>query len=177
MADEPGDVLTDQEVYDKLLEHQDAGIIKYVLPSIPLGEKWVLGIGDTIRTITGKGEAVAFLAGINEVLRWYQRIMGMNDIERIQYQNVLKRRKMERLASQPLPSLVPAADGDRYMDADGHYHSPVTAAMHAVEVQGGFTTPEREAYRMLADGGIGADRARTWLTENDLPLTAPDYIR
>jgi len=50
------------------------------------------------------------------------------------------------------------------------FKGPVEAAFHACFEQGGFSTPKREAARMLLDGGIGADRARTWMTEQGLTL-------
>lgn len=45
---------------------------------------------------------------------------------------------------------------------------PEEAAFHAMFEQGGFSTPQREAARMLLDGGTGADRARAWMDEKDL---------
>jgi hypothetical protein len=51
--------------------------------------------------------------------------------------------------------------------ADEHgFRDPDRAAEHAVVVQGGFTTPLREAGRMIRDGGIHAERARAWLAAN-----------
>jgi hypothetical protein len=58
--------------------------------------------------------------------------------------------------------------------ADEHgFLDPVTAAGHAVIVQGGFTTPPVEAYRMLRDGGIHAARALAWMEENGLDPADP----
>ena len=51
--------------------------------------------------------------------------------------------------------------------ADEHsFHDPQKAAEHAVIVQGGFSTPLREAARMIGAGGIHAERARTWMAAN-----------
>jgi len=47
---------------------------------------------------------------------------------------------------------------------------PEEAAFHAMYVQGGFSTPKREAARMLLDGGTGADRARAWMADKGLSL-------
>jgi hypothetical protein len=47
---------------------------------------------------------------------------------------------------------------------------PEEAAFHAMFDQGGFSTPKREAARMLLDGGVGADRARAWMDEQGLAL-------
>lgn len=54
---------------------------------------------------------------------------------------------------------------DRYFHADGSFRSPELAAEHATLIQGGFSTPEIEAPRMLRDGGLGAVAARDWLDE------------
>ncbi len=64
--------------------------------------------------------------------------------------------------------------GGLYQDADGYFYSPEAAAAHAIMVQGGFSSPEREAARMIADGGRSAEIARAWLaekgiSEEDLP--------
>jgi hypothetical protein len=48
------------------------------------------------------------------------------------------------------------------------FHGPEEAAFHAVCVQGGFSTPEREAARMLLDGGVAEQRARAWMEEKNL---------
>lgn len=61
--------------------------------------------------------------------------------------------------------------GDRlFFDADGRFRSPELAALHACEVQGGFSTPARECRRMLADhkragteDGEHAAMLRHWL--------------
>jgi hypothetical protein len=50
------------------------------------------------------------------------------------------------------------------------FTDPEAAAFHACMVQGGFSTPEREAARMLLDGGIAGDRARAWMNDQDLGL-------
>lgn len=55
-----------------------------------------------------------------------------------------------------------AAVEPSYTDEAGVFWSPVHAAAHAVHVQGGFSTPEIEAQRMLADGGEAAVRASLW---------------
>lgn len=55
--------------------------------------------------------------------------------------------------------------GASFFDDDGYFLGPEEAAAHAILVQGGFTTPEIEAERMIRDGGVSADRARAWLAE------------
>ena len=64
--------------------------------------------------------------------------------------------------------------GGLFTDADGHFYDPEAAAAHAVMVQGGYSTPLREAGRMIRDGGESERRAREWMaekgyTESDLP--------
>jgi hypothetical protein len=62
--------------------------------------------------------------------------------------------------------------GGYFADEQG-FHDPQKAAEHAVVVQLGFSTPLREAARMIADGGVHEQRARAWMaakgyTEEDL---------
>lgn len=58
-------------------------------------------------------------------------------------------------------------------DDDGRFNGPEEAAFHACFIQDGFSTPKREAARMIRDGGVSAQRAREWmaregLTDDDL---------
>jgi hypothetical protein len=58
--------------------------------------------------------------------------------------------------------------------ADEHgFLDPVAATGHAVIVQGGFTTPPIEAYRMIADGGVAGERALAWLEKYGLDPADP----
>lgn len=50
---------------------------------------------------------------------------------------------------------------------------PEEAAKHAIVVQGGFSTPPIEAYRMIRDGGVMRERALAWLAEHGLDLVDP----
>ena len=52
-----------------------------------------------------------------------------------------------------------------FADRQG-FHDPEKAAQHAIMIQNGFSTPLREAGRMIKDGGVGAERARAWLAAN-----------
>jgi hypothetical protein len=52
--------------------------------------------------------------------------------------------------------------GGYFADEQG-FRDPEKAAQHAVMIQGGFSTPLREAGRMIEDGGVGRERARAWL--------------
>jgi hypothetical protein len=58
--------------------------------------------------------------------------------------------------------------------ADEHgFLDPAMAAGHAAIVQGGFTTPPIEAYRMVRDGGIGGQRALAWMEKHGLDPANP----
>lgn len=48
-----------------------------------------------------------------------------------------------------------------YGDENG-FHDPETAAAHAQLVQGGFSTPDIEADRMVKEGGVARTRADVW---------------
>jgi hypothetical protein len=52
-----------------------------------------------------------------------------------------------------------------YFADESGFHDPDKAAQHAVIIQGGFSTPRREAARMIKDGGVHEERARTWMTK------------
>jgi hypothetical protein len=71
------------------------------------------------------------------------------------------------MPERPAPAMNP-------MFGDEHgFRDPEAAAAHAIVVQGGFSTPPVEAYRMIRDGGVGAERARAWLAEHDLDPEDP----
>ncbi|MDA8324117.1 MAG: hypothetical protein M0030_30490 [Actinomycetota bacterium] len=65
------------------------------------------------------------------------------------------------------------APGGPMVDEQGRFRTPEAAAIHAVTVQGGFTTPARESRRMVADGRRGGDLEQgriglAWLRERGL---------
>lgn len=78
--------------------------------------------------------------------------------------------------SEPLAAEPPAAEtimfGPPFCDEHG-FRDPVLAAAHALMVQSGFTTPPIEAYRMIRDGGVAAERALAWLAEVGLDPADP----
>jgi len=85
---------------------------------------------------------------------------------------VAAERRTEADLPEPEPQTlaVPAPDDDSaFFDSEGRFLSPELAAIHAVTVQGGFSTPAREARRMLRDPAH-ADMGREWLTSRGLPL-------
>lgn len=63
--------------------------------------------------------------------------------------------------------------GGLFADEAG-FRDPEKAAMHAVIIQGGYTTPVREAYRMIKDGGVHRDRAVAWLAASGYDPQAPE---
>jgi hypothetical protein len=86
---------------------------------------------------------------------------------------------------EPWPLMTESAPfSPPFCDEHG-FISPEMAAAHAVMVQGGYSTPPVEAYRMLRDGGVAAERALAWLEKygldpadpregNDTPWPLPD---
>lgn len=60
-----------------------------------------------------------------------------------------------------------------FFNPDGTFKSPELAALHATQVQCGFSTPAREARRMLRDPRTAA-MARAWLEERGLSLDGDD---
>jgi|HubBroStandDraft_5_1064220.scaffolds.fasta_scaffold1625726_2 hypothetical protein len=66
-----------------------------------------------------------------------------------------------------MPGAYFADEMNGYFADEKGFHDPDKAAQHAVIVQGGFSTPLREAGRMLKDGGVHAERARAWLAANN----------
>lgn len=77
----------------------------------------------------------------------------------------------EPRANEPLTPET-ARPGALYADDHG-FVSPEMAAAHAIAVQGGFTTPPIEAYRMVRDGGVAAERALAWMAEVGLDPADP----
>lgn len=84
------------------------------------------------------------------------------------------------LQAPPDPAFGAPSDA-LFFDADGYFKSPEMAAMHAVHVQGGFSTPARECRRMLADherrGTLDSPNAamcRQWLARRNLDVEGDD---
>lgn len=92
-----------------------------------------------------------------------------------------------RLTEVPFgPLALPAAEETRrptdaevavmrealYRDEHGFF-GPEAASAHAELVQGGYSTPPIEAYRMVKDGGVGAQRALAWLAANGMDPADP----
>lgn len=67
--DRDDDTLTNEEIGERLQQFAEGGLIRYVLGTDPLGEKWVLGLyetdgfGDMVH-LHGKSEAIAFLMAL-----------------------------------------------------------------------------------------------------------------
>ena len=60
---------SDERMLADLLAYKDAGVLKFVIPSIPAGE-WVIGIGDQVVKLVTKDEVCAFLTGISYMGGW-----------------------------------------------------------------------------------------------------------
>lgn len=61
--------MSDEKILEQLKGYVQVGALKYVLPTEPLGEAWVLGYEDGILKFNTKDEVMAFLAGADMVLR------------------------------------------------------------------------------------------------------------
>lgn len=67
-----------EDLYKSFKDYQAQGAIQYVLPSDPIGEKWVLGMPDGgLLHLTGVGEAVAWLAGAHAVVSVIAKSRGL----------------------------------------------------------------------------------------------------
>jgi hypothetical protein len=74
---------------------------------------------------------------------------------------------------EPMPLMIEKTPfGPPFCDEHG-FLNPVMAAAHAIMVQGGDSTPPVEAYRMLRDGAVGAERALAWMKEHGLDPADP----
>jgi hypothetical protein len=62
--------LTTKQIYDELEGLRQAGVLEYVLPTVPLGEQWVLGFQGQIIKLAGDDQAAAFLAGASVMGHW-----------------------------------------------------------------------------------------------------------
>lgn len=70
---EPFAGITDLEILNLLEQYRDLGVIRYVLPTIPLGEEWVIGVGEPgegLMKLRGGELAAAFLAGAGMIAAW-----------------------------------------------------------------------------------------------------------
>ena len=56
--------VTDERILKDLEAYKDAGMIDYVLPTIPLGEQWIVGWNGQILKFVTKEGVVGFLTGI-----------------------------------------------------------------------------------------------------------------
>ena len=83
-----------------------------------------------------------------------------------------QRGNLRELALGPLALPEPPLPESMFRDGKG-FLGPEEAAAHAQMVQGGYSTPPIEAYRMIRDGGVGAERALAWLKEHGLDPADP----
>ncbi len=78
---EPQEV-TDERIYEDLKGYQDAGMIDYVLPTEPLGERWIVGWNGQILKFTTKESIVGFLVGIQVCASFVARKRQPSTLER-----------------------------------------------------------------------------------------------
>lgn len=55
----------------------DQGVIDYVLPTIPLGEEWIVGAGTLIKMV-GNDQAIGFITGANVAVRALALRLGID---------------------------------------------------------------------------------------------------
>ena len=56
--------VSDERILEDLEAYKNAGMIDYVLPTIPLGEQWIVGWNGQILKFVTKEGIVGFLTGI-----------------------------------------------------------------------------------------------------------------
>ena len=56
--------ITDEEILADLDAYKNGGLIDYVLPTVPLGEQWIVGWNGRILKFVTKEGIVGFLTGI-----------------------------------------------------------------------------------------------------------------
>jgi hypothetical protein len=56
-----------EDVLTELTKYKDLGVPSYVLPSVPLGEQWIVGVQGQIVRLNGEVEVAAFLVGMSAV--------------------------------------------------------------------------------------------------------------
>lgn len=56
--------VTDERILEDLEAYKDGGLIDYVLPTVPLGEQWIVGWNGQILKFVTKEGIVGFLTGI-----------------------------------------------------------------------------------------------------------------
>lgn len=62
---------TDERILEQLEKLSSTGVIQYVVPTIPLGESWVVGVQGTIVKMATKDEVLSFLAGVSAATNWF----------------------------------------------------------------------------------------------------------
>lgn len=88
----------------------------------------------------------------------------MSGIQDGRLRNTRKMATDEALDTRPLRKRYFADEMNGYFADEQGFHDPDKAAAHAVVIQGGFSTALREAARMITEGGVHEERARTWMT-------------
>lgn len=63
-----------QHALDGLVE---VGVLEYVLPTVPLGERWVLGARGKILNLT-RGETLAFISGVTALAFLVGELQGID---------------------------------------------------------------------------------------------------
>ncbi len=72
--DQRGDLVASDEIYARLKEHADIGIIDSVRPAGPSG--WIVSIGGQDRALTDQAQALTWLSAVDAVLALLDRQMS-----------------------------------------------------------------------------------------------------
>lgn len=77
--------ITDEQIYATLKQYEDAGVIKFILPTEPLGEQWILGVDEALgglMKLKGRDQAAGWLAGAMAVAHWAREQSHPSRLER-----------------------------------------------------------------------------------------------
>lgn len=62
---------TNEQLLEQLEKLSATKVIQYVVPTIPLGQEWVIGIKGNIVKLTTQEEVTSFLAGVTAATDWF----------------------------------------------------------------------------------------------------------
>lgn len=77
--------ISDEQIYETFKQYEVAGVLRFVLPTTPLGEEWILGVPDKLgglMKLKGKDQAVGWLAGAATVAHWANEARQPSTLER-----------------------------------------------------------------------------------------------
>lgn len=72
----PAEEMTDEEMLTQFDKLAQLGVIEYIVPSTPIGERWVVGVEGRIANLDTK-EAFGFLLGSTATAHWAAAHLGV----------------------------------------------------------------------------------------------------